>query len=303
MIRIQIDESQLRAKITELVPDWFDRAKVALAKLPGTPTSRSFRPLWREIKQVYIELQGGKCCFCEKALEGVGEQDVEHFRPKTKVSAWTVPKKLQALGLVINQPLDGVEESGYARLAYEPMNYAIACATCNQSLKKNLFPIRGPRDTTTTNPTQLGAEEAYFIYPLGFHDADPELLIEYDGISPIARSQDAFERHRALVTIEVFRLDNTRLRKLFKHRAFFVRHLFLELEGRANAQTTSERTVHQTAIDNLTDSRAPFANCLRSFLRLYATDHPRARFIAVECAKLMSYPLTDAHRRTAHDAS
>ena len=37
--------------------------------IPNPPKSSDFKPLWSVIKQIYIDLQNSKCCFCEKPLE------------------------------------------------------------------------------------------------------------------------------------------------------------------------------------------------------------------------------------------
>jgi hypothetical protein len=288
MIRIAVSLAKLRAAITEVDKDWFTRAADVIAVLPNPPKSSDFKPLWSKIKGTYIKLQNSKCCFCEKPLEGNVEQDVEHFRPKAEVKSWNVPSRLAVEGVAPQQPADGSSEPGYAQLAYSPFNYAMACKTCNSTLKKNFFPIEGTRDSTATDLAQLDGEKAFLIYPMGAADADPEQLIGFEALSPVPKSAKGFDRRRALVTIEIFRLDDSnRRRPLFKMRAVLVRHLFLELEGRANAATASKRQKHQTAIDVLTSAESPFTNCLRSFERLYGASQARAEEIAEACLKFM----------------
>jgi hypothetical protein len=288
VIRYAVSEAEVRSAITELDKKWFINAAAVIAKLPSPPESSDFKPLWSKIKGVYIELQNSKCCFCEKPLEGKIEQDVEHFRPKAEVKPWNVPSILLAAGIAIQQRADGSSEPGYSQLAYSPFNYAMSCKTCNSTLKKNFFPIEGTRDTGATDPFQIEGERALLIYPLGALDRDPEELIEFEALSPVPKSSSGFDRRRALVTIELFRLDDSSGRKpLFKERAALVRLLFLELEGRAGAKTTHRRRIHEQAIDTLTSVHAPFTNCLRSFERLYDTDQARAEEIADACAKLL----------------
>jgi hypothetical protein len=276
--------------------NWFAGTAAVLAGLPNPPKSSDFKPLWTRIKGVYIELQHSKCCFCEKPLEGKIEQDVEHFRPKAEVRPWNVPRRLSAQGVTVEQPAQVRSEPGYAQLAYSPFNYAMACKTCNSTLKKNFFPVEGTRDPTATDPLQMNGEKALLIYPIGTGDANPEQLIDFEALSPVPKSAAGFNRRRALVTIELFKLDDcSRRRQLFKHRAFMVRMLFLELEERASAATASRRQQHQTAIDALTSPEAPFTNCLRSFERLHGSDPDRAREIAAECLKFMK--TSSARRR------
>lgn len=288
MIRYSISRAQLHGQIDATNPSWFNDAATVLAGLPATPASSDFKPLWSKIKQIYIDLQHSKCCFCEKPLEGKIEQDVEHFRPKAQVSTWKVPARLVAQGVAVQQPADGAAESGYRQLAYEPFNYAMACKTCNSSLKRNLFPIEGHRDSTGTDPAQMTAENPLFIYPISDVDVDPEELIEFIGLSPVPKAVNGYEFRRALVTIEVFRLDDSKGRRsLFKLRAYLLRLLFDELELREAATTADKRQKHQKAIDALTSPEAPFASCMRSFERLYAANVLRAEQIADECQNYM----------------
>ena len=285
MIRYAITKATLDADITTTNASWFADAAAVLAGLPAPPASKDFKPLWSKIKQLYIDLQNSKCCFCEKPLEGKIEQDVEHFRPKAEVKPWKVPAQLAAEGLSVQQPADGSAEDGYSQLAYQPFNYAMSCKTCNSTLKRNLFPIEGTRDSASVDPSTMKAEKALFIYPIGSFDTDPEDLIGFEALSPVPRNASGYGRRRALVAIEVFRLD--RRRDLMKQRAYLLRLLYLELEGKANAAAAAKRAEHQNAIDALTGPEAPFTNCMRCFAALYGTDPIRAGQIAIECLKFM----------------
>jgi hypothetical protein len=299
VIRYAISPAQIRARIEKINEDWFDDTAAVLAALPDPPKSSDFKPLWTQIKAVYIELQHSKCCFCEKLLEGNIEQDVEHFRPKAEVKPWKVPDRLAAQGIAAQQPADSSSEPGYHQLAYSPFNYAMACKTCNSTLKKNYFPIEGTRDYGATDPTHLRGEKALLIYPIGSVDDDPQQLITFEALSPVPNSSNGFNRRRALVTIELCRLDDsTRRRPLFKLRAALVRMLFLEMEGHADAGSESRRKKHRTAIELLTSPEMPFTSCLRSFKHLYETDPARAVEIADECLKFMK---TKSRKR--HDDS
>ena len=70
-------------------------------------------------------------------------------------------------------------------------------------------------------------------------------------------------------------------------RATHVWLLFLALERRENARSVTQRAKHRGTIDVLTSPEMPFANCLRSFERLYRSDQARAEAIAEECQKFM----------------
>ena len=288
MIRYSISRATLDGQINAKSPNWFADTAAVVANLPAQPKSADFPPHWSKIKEIYIELQNSKCCFCEKPLEGNIEQDVEHFRAKAQVKSWKIPAALATEGVTVVQPADGSPEPGYTQLPYHPFNYAMSCKTCNSTFKGNLFPIEGIRDSSNNDPAAMHAENALLIYPLGNIDIDPETLIEFDALSPIPTKTSGFGRRRAMVTISIFRLDDARKRKsLFKYRAILVRLLFAELEGSINASTAARKAKHGKAIDALTSAETPFTNCLRSFKRLYENDPAKAETIADECLNFM----------------
>src|SRR5262245_10956839 len=152
MIRFKVTAAKLRADILAAKGSFFTDAAAVLAALPNPPRSSDFKSLWSDIKQVYIDLQLSKCCFCEKSLEAKIEQDVEHFRPKAAVTAWKVPARLTKAGVTATQPSGAQSEPGYSQLAYHPLNYAMACKQCNSVLKKNYFPIAGARKFGGNDP-------------------------------------------------------------------------------------------------------------------------------------------------------
>lgn len=82
-----------------------------------------------------------KCAWCEKHFEWKRQLDVEHYRPKAKVTRWDGSPPL-----VSNTPPRQVTVSGgYWWLAFDWNNYSLACSSCNQGWKRNLFPVREPR--------------------------------------------------------------------------------------------------------------------------------------------------------------
>lgn len=283
MIRYPISQAELERRIEEQRPGWLRRGREAAAALPGRPASKDFSPLWSEIKQVYIDLQHSKCCFCEKPLEGAIEQDVEHFRPKAEVKPWPVPRPLQSAGISPPVGLAASPQPGYAWLAYHPLNYAIACKTCNSTLKKNQFPIAGTRGAAGTEPAGLQEELPLLIYPLGELDEPAQDLMGFVGLSPVPRVDRGHRRHRALVTIALFQLD--RRPPLLKLRAYLLSLLFSELELLDKANSDAERSSHQTVVENLLRPQTPFSNCLNCFSELYRVDLARARELAGECRR------------------
>jgi hypothetical protein len=295
MIRVKTTIKELKKGIIAAAPDWYDKAEELVEGLREATRSGEkleFPSHWGKIKQVYIDLQHSKCGFCEKPLEGKIEQDVEHYRPKGKVTAWKAPRPLAKViadeGLGVVQPADGSDEPGYALLAYHPGNYLMACKNCNSILKKNFFPVAGKRDSAGTNPARMKAEKPYLIYPIGDGDEDPESLIRYDGLSPQPVARTGFGRLRALVTIEVFKLDDWRTRKmLLRGRAHLIRELYLALRAVATESDSATVKKRKVLVDELLKADNPFTNCMRCFHRLYRDDPAEAGRVFDSISRLL----------------
>jgi len=288
MTRVKVTKAALEKLIKATKDgDWFVRARKQTKAVKAGTARPEFPNFWTEIKKVYIKLQGGgfagKCAYCEKWLEAdTIEHDVEHFRPKARVSRWNVPawfqQELTVAGVTVNQPASG-HEPGYRLLAYHMFNYATACKQCNSVLKKNLFPIKGARRSHATDPATLKPEGAFLIYPIGDLDDDPEMLIEFDGISPQAQGT-GFNRLRALATIELFRLDDWRTRKsLIQDRAESIEKLWFALRQRDGGGPAVDVDAAKKAVTRMTSPRYRHANCLRSFHRLYQKNPAEARSV------------------------
>lgn len=81
-----------------------------------------------EVKNQLKEEQFNKCCFCEnKDFDDIAHGDVEHFRPKG-----AFVKDITAKDFV---------RPGYYWMAYQWSNLFYCCQICNQSFKKNFFPL------------------------------------------------------------------------------------------------------------------------------------------------------------------
>ena len=107
-------------------------------------------PLW--------ELHHGKCCFCERKRWIKRESDIEHYRPKSKVTKEA------------NHP-------GYWWLAYEWKNYLFSCKPCNEDHKRNHFPLLPGSPRAAGPDDDLGMERPVLLNPI---DDDPESCISYD---------------------------------------------------------------------------------------------------------------------------
>lgn len=82
-----------------------------------------------------------KCAWCEEVRPILRELDVDHYRPKARVTEWggTPP-------IISDTPPPEINPGpGYWWLAFEWENYSLACKTCNEGWKRSLFPVVAPR--------------------------------------------------------------------------------------------------------------------------------------------------------------
>lgn len=115
-------------------------------------------------KKELVNIQGQKCCFCEKPIKNGA---IEHYRPK---KGWQ-----QNVGDPITRP-------GYYWLAYRWKNLLLSCSDCNESGQKgNLFPIDGIRALVPTS--NLNLELARLINP---YEEDPSTFISFYKSDPIS---------------------------------------------------------------------------------------------------------------------
>lgn len=289
MIAYRISRPQLEALINN--PGWLTRAKDRTREFKKLGRYEEDSSIWSEVKPVYMQLQGGaKCAYCERKLEGVergtSEQDVEHFRPKGRVTAWKPRKALIDDGLAV-APIPALPH-GYYLLPYALLNYSAACKPCNSALKRDRFPIAGSYNLKGTSPRALAREKPFLIYPIGDFDDDPEDLIGFNGVSPFAKAKKGHKRWRALVTIEFFNLDHQQRKNLFRERAMIIQAMCPQLEKLANAATSAaERVIAQTLINRYTSPTAPHTNCAWSFRALFDRDPVQARDVFTSTVTLM----------------
>ena len=154
----------------------------------------------KSVKNALIKAQHGKCAFCESQVRHIAHGDVEHYRPK---------------GGVRQNDGDPLEQPGYFWLAYVWENLFFACQLCNQSFKKNLFPLADPTRRARSHLDDLAAEEPMLIHPA---DEEPSAFIGF-------REEMAFpidDDPRARTTIEVLGLNREELAEFrFDHLAPF----------------------------------------------------------------------------------
>lgn len=278
MIGYAVALADLEQQIEGEVPGWLARAAQRTATFEAAGKYSEPSSIWSEVKGVYMRLQGeAKCAYCERKLEGEergkSEQDVEHFRPKSRVRNWKAPPELRQQGVRIKAP--AASAPGYHLLPYHLFNYSAACKPCNSALKSDHFPIAGQYAFAGKDPRALSSEKPLLIYPIGDFDAAPEALIQFHGISPQPVAPSGHDRHRALTTIAFFELDDPLKRKnLMRERAIVISVLYPQLEILAGAPVPPRSA--RRLVDGLTSARSAHANCARSFCALHARDRTEA---------------------------
>jgi len=259
--------------------DWLTEAATRTTAYRGKKSySEPPKPIWSDIKRIYMKLQFNKCAYCEQKLEGGPRgpiaHDVEHFRPKNAVVIWPTTKQLRQPSyafIASDQLVMGAACDGYYLLPYHVFNYATACKVCNSILKRNYFPIAAARITDSDSPSRLERERPYLIYPLGHWDDDPEAIITFEGFKPVPRAGlSAQQRYRALITITFFELD---IREpLIKQRAALIKRVFEKFDDQLTHPNPARR---QQAAKDLADWQKPsseHANCARAFYALCQQD-------------------------------
>lgn len=220
MIRYDTDLARLTKEVNALKKTWMADATKRTAAFKAAGKYTETKGNWSAIKDVFVTLQHTKCAFCERALESKKEKDIEHYRPKSGLKEWPVPKDLQPEKFKFAAIPDG--GVGYHLLPYHLQNYAIACARCNSDLKSNMFPIEGTYQPGGNDPVLINKKEKpYLIFPIGRLDSDPEDLIDFHGIVPLPKMKKGSGGYRrARVTIAFFKLaDRVERKELFRSRA------------------------------------------------------------------------------------
>ncbi len=130
------------------------------------------------VKNALIKIQHNKCCFCESSLHAQ-HGDVEHFRPK---GGWVQEEK------------DKLSEVGYYWLAYDWDNLFLACQKCNQTFKKNYFPIEN-LSGRALNHTHDIAKELHLIINPSIDNPQEHLLFKKEVItSKTVRGKETIKR-------------------------------------------------------------------------------------------------------------
>lgn len=201
-----------------------------------------------DVREPLWNLHRGKCCYCERKREIKRESDIEHYRPKSTIT-------------------DEDGHPGYWWLAYEWSNYLFSCKPCNQTHKKNHFPLL-PDSLRAAGPEDdFSVERPVILNPI---DDNPEDCISYDwwsggGIYVKALGTD--EERRGLETICILGLNN---QHLMEERS----ELLTLLSNLANIMIVMRQVDNASEIERLaadihgqTSAKKTFAGFRRAFFK------------------------------------
>lgn len=99
------------------------------------------------VREALLKAQHGKCCYCEKSIEGTYEP-LDHHRPKTRAK---------------RQP-GSAEEHGYWWLAHAWGNLLATCGPCN-GIKHDHFPLDAGSVALAVGEQPPGRERPLLINP------------------------------------------------------------------------------------------------------------------------------------------
>jgi hypothetical protein len=278
VIRYAVEEQVLLERINQLDGKWLDKAAVRTQAYIDAHEYTGGTNFWADIKKVYIELQHEKCAYCETKLQGAmlasKVHEVEHYRPKQSIKAWPNRTIEHWREFTHDWPVGEGEDRGYYKLAYHPLNYAIACTRCNSTLKANYFPIRGRRDIHGEHPRSLADELPLLLYPISDIDRDdPSDIITFEGVLAVPVESEGPRFERAVTNIAFFQLNHE---DLPSRRASELVKLWPVLNANAQAGGGSDPFTN-AVVQFMCGDQAHLSACMRAFKCLHSTDPDLAR--------------------------
>jgi hypothetical protein len=173
--------------------EWKNRAEAAKQKAVQAYLDKK-RPIkfnqeiWSELKWHLFDLFYGKCAYCESKPLAVTSGDVEHYRPKAKITGDK------------NWPGDP-EHPGYYWLAYDINNLLPSCESCNRNFgKMNRFPVNGQH---APDEASLVNEEPLLLNPYSLTINPREHLTFTDVGRALAMNNSSY----GTASIEVYQLN------------------------------------------------------------------------------------------------
>jgi hypothetical protein len=291
VIRYYISEQELIKRISQEKRSWLTRAKKRTALYRSGGYDPKATDFWGEIKRVYIDLQHGKCGYCETRLQdhvlASKVHEIEHFRPKGRIRAWPHSGAANARKFLPSWPTGEASDKGYLFLVYHPLNYAIACTRCNSTLKSDCFPILGKRMLRAEHPKRMLRETPLLFYPISCIDPDdPADLISFNGPFAVATYRTGLAYQRAITNIHFFLLNH---QDLILQRCMMLLTLWIALS--ATPATEDGLEDQQMCIDICCQPYGEFSACANAFQALFLENHDKAKRYIKLIRKLINHKL------------
>ena len=208
----------------------------------------------------------GKCVYCESDVLVNQPGDIEHWRPKNRVT----DEKNRAIEIVTGGGKK-VPHPGYYWLAYEWRNLLLACETCNRPStskttgrrigKWDQFPVRGFRATKMGEESQ---ESPILLNPV---EEDPSAHLEVDDTGVIIAKTD-----RGQKCIDIFGLNDREAlrdarRECIKNTKSRIQSMILKV-WMASRQRDEEDAMREffEKVEEIESGAAPFSACGRLVL-------------------------------------
>lgn len=287
MIRHDFNALELWATILAHDPKWAEKAKNRTTKFISAGKYDEESAIWSMAKPAFIDLQHGKCAFCERKFEnkrrGTIEHDLEHFRPKNAVAEWPDASKHPTLAYPFSTGSGNA--LGYYWLAYDILNYAACCKVCNTILKSNFFPIEGTRAGASAiygpgqGPISLLSELPLLCYPIGEWDEDPERLITFRSTTAVPAVRHGRRHRRASVIIDFFELNDRD--QLHLERAEIIGLFAPVFKKQADGDTLTGP--EQMLLSKASSAALPHASCLRAHRELWQVNPAEAHDTYQHC--------------------
>jgi hypothetical protein len=140
------------------------------------------------VKESLVAMHHGKCCYCESKVRHTGPGTIDHYRPKAASQ--------QRVGVPFSRP-------GYYWLAYHWENLLLECVECNQTHKRNLFPLVDENQRALSHFHHVANEAPLLLDPSNPND-DPLQFISF-------RDEYAFAlngNQRGQATINILALND-----------------------------------------------------------------------------------------------
>jgi hypothetical protein len=280
MIRIEVADSDLVAAIEGKKKGWIKAAETKLKAARKAGKVGDKDGIWSEIKEVFILLQEFKCIYCESPMPKVESTsadkvavvyDVEHYRPKNRVTPWLTAEVIARRPAVqaYQAAVASGAPAGYLRLAFDPFNYVVSCKVCNSSYKADRFPIHvdgKPNSRATKRASLDSTEKPLLLFPFGENGDDPDAYIGFDGPTVVRRNGTDYESLRSQVVVD-----------FFEGRCMLIQLLWPQLECRSSGDEEEKRSAEAYLKVIEEDSRFPHTACGRAFIELHGRDRSLAR--------------------------